>query len=264
MNTAGTDTTSIAVEHRHDGASLRIGLQCGKGNILTGAVMRELRAVIAEAEANRDLKAIVLTADGKHFSFGASVEEHRSENADAMLEEFHRLILDVAELGVPLISCVSGSCLGGAMELALAGNFIFADATAQFGQPEIVLGVFAPPASLLLPMRIGWARAEELLITGATISAARAHEIGIATRLFDDRQSLLEGTDAWIAEHLIAKSASSIRFAVRAERMRMVEMLRQMLPRLKELYIDELMVTYDANEGIDAFLSRRSPSWQNA
>jgi cyclohexa-1,5-dienecarbonyl-CoA hydratase len=149
------------------------------------------------------------------------------------------------------------------MELVLAGSMIFADATAVFGQPEIVLGVFAPPASALLPLRLGYARAEELLITGENISATRAHELGIVNKLFATTDAMREGLDAWITEQILPKSASSLRMAVRAERLRMVDVLETMLPRLERLYVDELMATHDANEGIESFLEKREPVWRD-
>jgi cyclohexa-1,5-dienecarbonyl-CoA hydratase len=149
------------------------------------------------------------------------------------------------------------------MELALAGNLIFADQSATFGQPEITLGVFAPPASVLLPLRLGFSRAEELLITGESFSAARAAQIGIVHRLFDTPEGLREGTDAWIEQHIIPKSASSLRLAIQAERLVMVVLLATTLPRLEQMYIEQLMATSDANEGIQAFLDKRTPIWVN-
>ena len=244
-------------------ACARITLGGSKGNILTRAAMAELRGELAKLKANRDVKVVVLIGEGKHFSFGASVEEHKREYAAEMLRDFQQLILDVAELSIPVISVVSGYCLGGAMELVLATNLIFADETAVFGQPEINLGVFAPPASLLLPLKIGLGRAEEVLITGENIPAARAHALGFVNRLHPTAEALREGADDWIRTHILPKSASSLRLAVQAERSVFVETLRIYLPKLERLYVDDLMATHDANEGIAAFLEKRKPEWTN-
>lgn len=240
-----------------------ITLGGSKGNILTRARMLELRSALEKIKRESNVKAILFVGEGKHFSFGASVEEHKREFAAGMIHDFHELILDVADLSVPTIAVVSGYCLGGAMELVLATNLIFADETAVFGQPEINLGVFPPPASILLPLKLGYARAEEMLLTGENIPAARAYELGIVNKLFFSMKSLREGTDAWIREHLLPKSASSLRLAIQAERTVFVETLRAHLPRLERLYIDELMTTHDANEGIAAFLGKRKPDWSN-
>jgi cyclohexa-1,5-dienecarbonyl-CoA hydratase len=201
--------------------------------------------------------------EGKHFSFGASVEEHKREHAAEMIHDFHELILDVADLSIPVIAIVSGFCLGGAMELVLAANLIFADETAVFGQPEINLGVFPPPASILLPLKLGYARAEELLMTGENITAARAYELGFVNRLYPSTGALHEGVDTWIQTHLLPKSASSLRLAVKAERSVFVDTLRVYLPRLERIYVDDLMATHDANEGIAAFLEKRKPNWMS-
>jgi cyclohexa-1,5-dienecarbonyl-CoA hydratase len=242
---------------------VRITLGGGRGNILTRAMMHELRSALEVIKTDADVKAVILMGEGKHFSFGASVEEHKREQAAAMIHDFHELILDVADLTIPVIAVVSGFCLGGAMELVLAASMIFADESAVFGQPEINLGVFPPPASILLPLKLGYARAEETLISGENMPAACAKQLGLLNRLFQGRGALIEGADSWIIEHVLPKSASSLRFAVRAERFFFVDALRTHLPRLERLYIEHLMSTHDANEGIAAFLEKRKPNWTN-
>lgn len=258
------DTTTVVLERTHDGAVAQVELRNGKGNILTAEMMRELRFTLAGLAHDHTVKVVVLTGQGDHFSFGASVAEHTREHVEEMLREFHGLILDVARLDLPIVSCVSGMCLGGALELALAGHLIFADSTAVFGQPEITLGVFAPPASVLMPLRLGFARAEELLVTGESIGAARAAEIGLVNKLFESREALRDGTDAWITKYILPKSASSLRIAIYAERLPMVATLTATLPRLERLYVEELMATHDANEGIQAYLEKRAPVWTDA
>ena len=152
----------------------QVVLNDGKGNILDHIMMEELQEVFSDLKNKPEVKLITIEGMGKHFSFGASVEEHKKEFAAAMLRAFHSLFFSLMDLSVPILAKVSGQCLGGGMELALMCNFIFADKTAKFGQPEIVLGVFPPPASILLPEKIGLARAEELLITGITIPSEMA------------------------------------------------------------------------------------------
>lgn len=140
-------------------------------------------------------------------------------------------------------------------------NFMFVDATAKLGQPEITLGVFAPPASVILPLKIGQTRADDLLLTGRTISGEQAHTIGLATTLYDDRAAMMTGLDEWVAKRILPKSASSLKFANRAARTNFVECLRVGLASLESLYVNELMVTHDANEGIESFLQRCQPEW---
>ena len=246
-----------------EASCVRITLGGSKGNILTRAAMGGLREAFTLAKEDRDVKAIILMGDGKHFSFGASVEEHQREQAAGMIHDFHQLILQVAEISIPVIAVVSGYCLGGALELALAANVIFADETAFFGQPEINLGVFPPPASLLLPLKLGYAWAEAMLVTGENVSAPRAYELGLVNQLFPNMEALRVGTDEWIKNNLLPKSARSLRLAIQAERSQLLDTLRTHLPRLERLYVDELMTTHDANEGIAAFLEKRKPNWKN-
>ena len=142
-------------------------------------------------------------------------------------------------------------------------NIIFADKTAFLGQPEIMLGVFPPPASILLPMKIGSARAEELLISGKSISAEKAFSLGIVNEVFEDKDTMNTSVNEYITKHILPKSASSLRYAVQASRAFMYHILLKFLPALEDTYVNRLMNTNDANEGINSFLEKRKPVWQN-
>jgi len=210
----------------------------------------------------KEIKLITFEGASKHFSFGASVEEHRKENAAAMLDSFHRLFFTMMELSIPALAKVSGQCLGGGMELALFCNFIFADKTAILGQPEIVLGVFPPPASILLPMKIGYAKAEELLITGKRISVEEAKSLGLINEIYENRDTMDGCVDEWITKNILPLSSSSLRYAVRASRVFLNHILSKFLPELQKLYVHDLMETHDANEGITSFLEKRKPIFE--
>ena len=149
------------------------------------------------------------------------------------------------------------------MELVIMCNFLFADKTARLGQPEILLGVFPPPASVILPEKIGLARAEELLITGRTITGEEARNIGLVNEIFEDKTALGEAVETWIEKNILPKSASSLRFAVKAARVKFNHLLGNFLPQLESLYVNQLMATADANEGIQSFLEKRKPAWSN-
>lgn len=253
----------IQVEYSHDGAIARIILNDGKGNVLDAIMMKDLHEIFAQFKENINLKLITFEGAGKHFSFGASVEEHTKENCAEMLGSFHQLFYEIIELSIPTMAKISGQCLGGGMELALVCNFLFADKTAFMGQPEIMLGVFAPPASLMLPMKIGAAHAEELLITGIGIDAQRAKELGILNEVFTDKDEMESSIDTWISKNICKKSASSLKYAVKASRTHFNRIFMTKLPELEELYIKQLMETFDANEGINSFIEKRKPEWKN-
>lgn len=253
----------VKLNYTHDYSVAQIILDDGKGNILDSIMMKELHDVFMELKSENHIKLITIEGAGKNFSFGASVAEHTKAKAPQMLREFHRIFFDIVELSIPLVAKVTGQCLGGGMELALITNFIFADVTAKFAQPEIVLGVFAPPASLILPLKIGQAAADEMLLTGKSISAVEAKELGLVNNIFDDKESLNTGVDSWIETNILPKSAVSLRYGVKAARSKFNSTLLSLLPELEKMFTDKLMETEDANEGINSFLEKRKPVWKN-
>jgi len=253
----------ILIESLHEGQVVRLTLNAPKANILDAEMMAELQKALDDLRGQPSVKLVQFTGAGDSFCFGASVPEHTREKAPQMLKQFHQLFYTLADLAIPTAALVSGQCLGGGMELALMCNFMFADKSAMLGQPEIQLGVFAPPASLLLPMKVGQARADDLLLTGRVMSAEEAAGMGLLTELYDDRESMLSDIDTWTSKQIVRKSASSLRFAVRAARLEFNRVLKERLQEQERLYVDELMATHDANEGIASFLEKRRPDWQN-
>jgi cyclohexa-1,5-dienecarbonyl-CoA hydratase len=256
-------TEKIIHEYLHENQVVRITLNSPKGNVLDAAMMNELQTVFVGLKDQPQVKLIQFIGEGKHFSFGASVEEHTKENAQQMLKQFHQLFYTLADLSIPTLAMVSGQCLGGGCELALMCNLIFVDQSAKLGQPEISLGVFPPPASLILPMKIGQSIADDLLLTGRIISAEEAVKIGLANKVYDDKDAMISSVDEWTSSFILPKSASSLRFAVKAGRKSFNETLSRELKELEKMYTDELMETEDANEGINSFLERRKPEWKD-
>ena len=158
-----------------DGALLRLTLARPKANIVDAAMIGALSAALARHETGRAIRAVLLDAEGPHFSFGASVEEHLPASCAAMLAALHALVVAMIEFPAPILVAVRGQCLGGGLEVAMAGSMIFAAPDAQLGQPEMKLGVFAPAASVLLPYRVNAAVAEDLLLSGRSVDAAGAN-----------------------------------------------------------------------------------------
>jgi len=250
----------LHVELEKDGALLRLRLSRPKANIVDAAMIGALRAALGEHLTDARLRAVLLEAEGPHFSFGASVEEHLPGSAAAMLRELHALILQIVGSPVPVLVAVRGQCLGGGLELAAAGHLIFAAPGAMFGQPEIRLAVFAPAASCLLPEKIGPSRAEDLLFSGRSIGAEEAHRIGLVNAVADDPS---QAALAYFEEHLAPRSASSLRLAVRAARYDLVYRIRRKLAEVERLYLEELMATRDAVEGLTAFIGKRPATWED-
>src|SRR6185503_8308761 len=109
-----------------------------------GAMISELDSIFETLQTRRELRAIVLEAEGPHFSFGASVEEHLPEQIRGALARLGALLRRVASAPAPVIAAVRGQCLGGGLELVLACDLVVAESSAQLGTPEIRLGVFPP------------------------------------------------------------------------------------------------------------------------
>lgn len=253
----------LRLEYSHDGAVANIILDDGKGNVLDNVMMLEMLDLFSQFRENKDIKLITFQGAGKHFSFGASVPEHTKEFAEMMIKTFHNIFFGIIELGIPTLAKISGQCLGGGMELALVCNFMFADKTVVLAQPEIILGVFPPPASIMLPLKIGNARAEEILLTGRNVDASEGEQIGLLNKVFENKEDLNSGVDEWISKNIIPKSASSLKYAVKASRATFNYIMGNKLPFLEQLYVRQLMETKDANEGINSFLEKRKPVWEN-
>ena len=251
---------SLKVWLDRDGALLRLRLARPKANICDAQMIGALQAALDKHRDQPGLRGVLLDAEGPHFSFGASVEEHLAERCAAMLSALHTLILALAGFPVPVLVAVRGQCLGGGLEIALAGGPIFASSDARFGQPEIKLGVFAPAATCLLGWRMSPVAAEELLWSGRSIAANEALALGLVQTLADDPEA---AALAWFDEHLGPLSAAALACAVSAVRAPRLRELRERLAEVEQLYLERLMKTRDANEGLAAFLARRSPAWEH-
>ena len=244
----------------HDGALLRLRLARPKANIVDAAMVAALSGALLAYRGQPGLRAVLLDAEGPNFSFGASVEEHLPESCAAMLASLHGLVLSMLEFPVPILTAVRGQCLGGGLEVALAGGPIFAAPDAQLGQPEMLLGVFAPAASVLLPWRVNQPAAEDLLFSGRSVSGTEAKAMGLVQIVADDPEV---AALAYFERHLAGRSAASLACAVAAARGAMIPEVRRRLNEVERLYLDRLMQTRDANEGLVAFLGKRKPKWEH-
>jgi len=257
------DYQLIKCEKHCEGAVLKIVLNSPKANVLEAAMLSEINGALDGLSDESGLKMLVFEGEGKHFSFGASVPEHTKDKAAMMLKAFHGVFYKLVELAVPTMAVVRGQCLGGGMELALFCNFIVADGSAMFGQPEIVLGVFPPPASVMLARKVGQAHADDLVLTGRSIDAVEAHRIGLVNLKAAEGEDAWDAALKWIEKHILPKSALSLRIANKAVRKDFFRRILEDLPRMEALYLKDLMESTDPNEGIGAFLEKRKPVWKN-
>ncbi len=255
-----TDTRPLKDWLELDGALLRLRLARPKANIVDAEMIAALDGALVAYHGHAGLRGVLLDAEGPNFSFGASVEEHLPAQCAQMLASLHALIMLMIEFPAPILVAVRGQCLGGGLEVALAGGPIFAAPDAQFGQPEMKLGVFAPAASVLLPYRVNQPFAEDLLLSGRSIGAEEARAAGLVHTVFDDPET---AALAYFNQHLAGKSAAALACAVAAARGAMAREVRGRLAEVEQLYLDRLMATRDANEGLTAFLAKRKPQWEH-
>jgi len=239
----------------------RIVLDRPQGNVLDlemlGAIKERLEQFAADPGT---CKLLVFEGAGRHFSFGASVEEHLPDKVGRLLPAFHGLFWDLERLSIPTAAVVRGQCLGGGFELALWCGLLICDPTARFGVPEIKLGVFPPIAAIVLPWRVSGARSTQMILSGESIDGTSAAHLGLADWCGEDPEGRLQ---EWFTQNLEEKSAVAVRTAWRASRRLLASALRNHLKPLESLYLKDLMSHEDPVEGISAFVERRPPVWRN-
>ena len=227
-------------------------------HILDIEMLAELRDALARIPNDRH--ALILEASGeKAFSAGASVQDHLGDRVQTMLAHFHDCFRILARLDLVTVALVRGAALGGGCELALACDFVLASDRARFGQPEIHLGVFPPVGAYQLSRQTMPRKGLELLLTGDPIDAATAERIGLASAVFPAAEFDARA-DAWL-QRIYRQSASSIRFTKKAFRLAQSADFEERLAAVERLYLEELMQTGDANEGLNAFIEKRKPVW---
>lgn len=253
---------AVTIAFSEDGARAAVRFSHPKGNILTREIMAGLAAACEDLSRAPRLKLITLVSDGPDFCFGASVPEHAPGEIEHALPEMHELVREMLALPAPTAAVVRGRCLGGGFELALACDFIMAAAGSTFGLPEIALGVLPPVASVLLPIKAGYARAARAALTGATQPLEEWVHAGLIT-LTAPVDLIDVAVDDWYRRHLEPRSAPALRHAAIALRLDVHDAVERLLPRIERLYLSEVMSTEDAAEGVRAFVEKRPPVWKD-
>ena len=230
-------------------------------NILTQQLLGDLRRDLAALEAEETLRVLIVSAEGKHFSAGADVGEHMPPAFEQMIPEFIETVAKIDSFPLPVVAAVQGRCLGGGFELAQAADMIVAGEGAMFGQPEIMLGVLPPAACAVLPDICAHGRAAEIVFTGEALNAFDAHQAGLVLRVVaDDR---LEAEALELANKIARHSAAALKVTKRALRVGLKERRTSAFAAVNKIYVDELMQTEDAAEGLQAFLDKRKPIWKH-
>jgi len=237
----------------------RIVLRNPPLNVIDIPMMEELARTLCEFEARSDISVVVLSGEGKAFSAGVDVAAHTPDKVEAMLLEFHTVVRALVASRKVTVAAVHGHCLGGGAELAMVCDIVYTTASAQWGFPEIQLGCYPPVACTALAALVGQKRAAELILTGWTISGIEAAEIGLASRAVRDEQ-LAAAVDRTVRE-LLKLSPAALAVSKKALYAWDAMHFDKGLARAEKIYLEELMKTADAQEGIRAFMEKREPKW---
>jgi cyclohexa-1,5-dienecarbonyl-CoA hydratase len=237
----------------------RINLHNPPLNVIDVAMMEELARALAEIGARSDVSVIVLSGEGRAFSVGVDVAAHTPDNVGAMLLKFHAVIRALVASKKVTVAAVHGHCLGGGAELAMVCDVAYTTSSAQWGFPEIKLGCYPPVACTALAALVGQKRAAELVLTGRTITGTEAAEMGLANRSVVD-QELQTVVDHTVQE-LVRLSPASLTLTKKAVYAWDSMHFDKGLARAEKIYLEELMKTADAQEGIRAFMEKREPRW---
>jgi cyclohexa-1,5-dienecarbonyl-CoA hydratase len=228
-------------------------------NVIDLQMMGELSQALAEAEAMHDVFVITISGDAQTFSAGVDVAAHTPDKVEDMMARFHAVIRALVASKKITIAAVRGHCLGGGAELALVCDMVFTTDSAQWGFPEIRLGCYPPVACAALAALIGQKRAAELILTGRSIKGSEAAEIGLANRALPVGE--LGDAVKDFLDHLSELSPSALAVAKKAFYAWDSMHFDKGLARAERIYTDDLMKTHDAQEGIRAFMEKRSPKW---
>ncbi len=228
-------------------------------NVIDIPMMEELAEALSGIEARSDISVIALTSAGKAFSAGVDVAAHTPDKVEKMLAKFHAVVRNIVASKKVTIAVVRGNCLGGGAELALVCDLVYTTASARWGFPEITLACYPPVACTALAALVGQKRAAELILTGRTISGTEAAEIGLATRAFPDEE--LDSAVNQTEQQLLKLSHAALAVTKKAIYAWDAMHFDKGLARAEKIYVEELMRTADAQEGIRAFIEKREPKW---
>ncbi len=229
-------------------------------NVIDIPMMEQLSLAIAEANARPEIAAIVFRGDGKGFSGGVDIAAHTPERIQEMLSKFHAAILAVVNSPKVTIAAVHGNCLGGGAELAMVCDMVYTARDAVWGFPEIRLGCYPPVACTALAILIGQKRAAELILTGRTISGEQAMAIGLATASAHHEE--LSGLVNESLNQLATLSPAALAMTKKASYAWNAAHFDKGLARAERIYLEELMQTEDAQEGIRAWMEKRKAEWR--
>jgi cyclohexa-1,5-dienecarbonyl-CoA hydratase len=251
---------NITFEAKEDKAFLTINSP--PLNILNIATMEEMNEALNSLTENTTVKVLVISGAGeKAFSAGVDVSEHTKDKVEEMLHAFHDIFRNLSKLEQVTVAATKGLTLGGGCEVALFCDLIFAADNLKIGQPEIKLSVVAPVALLVLPRLVGLKKASEILLTGRILEAEEAERIGLVNKVVP-----LASFDPELGNFIqpfTELSLVGIKHTKKGINLGLETAFSEGLEKIEKTYIEELMASEDAHEGLKAFMEKRAPLWKN-
>jgi len=230
-------------------------------NILNIEMMKEINQALKSFQS-KNLKVLIFNANGKAFSAGVDVSDHTKEKVKEMIQVFHEIFTNLHKINAPTVALVNGAALGGGCEVATFCDIVIASEKSKFGQPEIKVGVFPPVAAAIFPKLMWSKKALELMLTGETLRANEAKELGLVNHTLPVENFEAEA-EKFITEKLASNSAVVLQLTKRAFMEGATQNYGEAIKKIEDIYLNKLMKTNDANEGLSAFLEKRSPVWKN-
>jgi len=229
-------------------------------NILNIDTLEEMNQALAELRTDDEVKVVVITGAGdRAFSAGVDVGDHLGDKLPKMVEVFHKLFISLIEVDKPTIAVVNGLALGGGCEIVAGCDMAIASEKAQLGQPEIKLGVYPPPASVLFPRLLGRRKAFELILSGDSISAKEAERIGLVNKAVPEEE-FDKATEQFIKRFTVNSGLA----LTQARRALYRNFDLEFHKAMEVTGIDATMVMSGENsvEGLKAFMEKRKPVWK--
>jgi cyclohexa-1,5-dienecarbonyl-CoA hydratase len=244
-----------------EGEVARLTLNRPEHNLLNERMLAELAAGINTLGERRDIKLLILDSAVKAFCGGIELGEYTQRRVFQMVDAFHGAFSAMMDTAKPLLVIVNGPAFGGGAELAVLGDLVVATPKARFAQPEIKLGVFPPLAAAILPYLLGPKQALELVLTGDTISAERARDLGLVNWLVPENE--LQAKVDEIVAKVTAQSGPVLTMAKKAILGSLGLPLRDGVRNSMKVFLNELADLEDSQEGLRALVEKRPPQWKN-
>ncbi|WP_432704834.1 enoyl-CoA hydratase-related protein [Cobetia amphilecti] len=256
------ETLEMIVVERRERVGLIILNRPKSLNALNRQLAEETLAVLRELDADPGIGAIVITGNPRAFAAGADIEEMAEKSfTDFYMDDFLSPWDEVRRISKPIIAAVSGFALGGGCELALLCDFIIASEDAQFGQPEIKLGILPGiGGSQRLARSVGKAMTMDMVLTGRNIGAQEAKEIGLVARVVPKDELMQNALEA--AHTIAGYNTPAVKMAKSAVNTAFETPLNEGL-RQERLLFQAAFATEGQKEGMSAFVAKRAPVFRH-